>query len=105
MPLSTLNEVGGALYTPQLWWCADLHFLVGLRAVHMEHVYDFYKPDLSSEYPVVDGHLSIRCYLKALGNFIFYLLLVRVRVRACVILHFHIIDNYVYRQVLSAIWR
>ena len=34
----------------------------------MEHVYDFYKPDLSSEYPVVDGKLSIQCYLRALGG-------------------------------------
>ena len=32
----------------------------------MEHAYDFYKPDLSSEYPVVDGKLSIQCYLQAL---------------------------------------
>jgi hydroxymethylglutaryl-CoA synthase len=32
----------------------------------MEHVYDFYKPDMSSEYPVVDAKLSIRCYLSAL---------------------------------------
>eukprot|EP00128_Syssomonas_multiformis_P001332 Colp12_sorted_trinity150504_noHs@31826 len=38
----------------------------GLRATHMEHVYDFYKPDLSSEYPEVDGKLSIECYLRAL---------------------------------------
>ena len=34
----------------------------------MEHVYDFYKPDLSSEFPVVDGKLSIRCYLRALDH-------------------------------------
>merc|ERR1711991_1265297 len=27
----------------------------GLRASHMEHVYDFYKADLASEYPQVDG--------------------------------------------------
>lgn len=40
----------------------------GLRGVHMEHAYDFYKPDLSSEYPVVDGKLSIQCYLRALGG-------------------------------------
>lgn len=33
---------------------------------HMEHVYDFYKPRLASEYPVVDGKLSQTCYLKAL---------------------------------------
>ena len=34
----------------------------------MEHAYDFYKPDLSSEYPVVDGKLSIHCYLRALDQ-------------------------------------
>ncbi|KAI5068286.1 hypothetical protein GOP47_0016631 [Adiantum capillus-veneris] len=33
---------------------------------HMDHVYDFYKPKLASEYPVVDGRLSQSCYLKAL---------------------------------------
>ncbi|KAH7276396.1 hypothetical protein KP509_39G005200 [Ceratopteris richardii] len=33
---------------------------------HMSHVYDFYKPKLASEYPVVDGKLSQTCYLKAL---------------------------------------
>lgn len=40
----------------------------GLRATHMRHAYDFYKPDLSSEYPTVDGKLSIECYLSALDN-------------------------------------
>ena len=40
----------------------------GMRAVHMEHVYDFYKPNLSSEFPVVDGKLSITCYLNALDK-------------------------------------
>jgi hydroxymethylglutaryl-CoA synthase len=34
----------------------------------MEHVYDFYKPDMSSEYPVVDAKLSIRCYLASLDS-------------------------------------
>ncbi|KAI0224663.1 Hydroxymethylglutaryl-CoA synthase, cytoplasmic [Lamellibrachia satsuma] len=34
----------------------------------MQHVYDFYKPDLSSEYPYVDGKLSIQCYLGALDQ-------------------------------------
>lgn len=34
----------------------------------MEHAYDFYKPDLMSEYPVVDGKLSIECYLSALDR-------------------------------------
>ncbi|XP_074953229.1 hydroxymethylglutaryl-CoA synthase, mitochondrial isoform X2 [Phalacrocorax aristotelis] len=40
----------------------------GLRGTHMEHAYDFYKPDLASEYPVVDGQLSIQCYLRALDR-------------------------------------
>lgn len=34
----------------------------------MKHAYDFYKPDLTSEYPVVDGKLSIECYLSALDR-------------------------------------
>jgi hydroxymethylglutaryl-CoA synthase len=34
----------------------------------MTHVYDFYKPDLSSPYPVVDGHLSVQCYTSALDT-------------------------------------
>lgn len=40
----------------------------GLRSVYMKHAYDFYKPDLSSEYPTVDGKLSIQCYLGALDR-------------------------------------
>ncbi|XP_033637166.1 hydroxymethylglutaryl-CoA synthase 1-like [Asterias rubens] len=40
----------------------------GLRHTHMEHVYDFYKPDMASEYPRVDGKLSIQCYLGALDK-------------------------------------
>ena len=32
----------------------------------MEHAWDFYKPNMLSEYPVVDGKLSIVCYLRAL---------------------------------------
>lgn len=40
----------------------------GVRASHMQHVYDFYKPDMSSEYPVVDAKLSIQCYLSALDH-------------------------------------
>jgi len=38
----------------------------GMRCTHMEHVYDFYKPDLNSEYPRVNGQLSIKCFLRAL---------------------------------------
>ncbi len=40
----------------------------GLRATHVSHEYDFYKPDLASEYPTVDGPLSIKCYLNALDR-------------------------------------
>jgi hydroxymethylglutaryl-CoA synthase len=37
----------------------------GLRGTYMQHAYDFYKPDLTSEYPIVDGHFSNRCYTEA----------------------------------------
>ncbi|XP_078035010.1 hydroxymethylglutaryl-CoA synthase [Augochlora pura] len=40
----------------------------GIRSSYMEHAYDFYKPDLNSEYPIVDGHLSIQCYLNAVDK-------------------------------------
>lgn len=40
----------------------------GVRATYMDHVYDFYKPDMSSEYPRVNGKLSIQCFLKALDQ-------------------------------------
>ncbi|KAI0133613.1 hydroxymethylglutaryl-coenzyme A synthase C terminal-domain-containing protein [Xylariales sp. AK1849] len=40
----------------------------GLRGTYMSHVYDFYKPDLTSEYPYVDGHYSLNCYTKALDG-------------------------------------
>ncbi|XP_041984802.1 hydroxymethylglutaryl-CoA synthase 1 [Aricia agestis] len=47
---------------------APLVFDCGVRASYMTHAYDFYKPDLSSEFPFVDGKLSIQCYLSALDN-------------------------------------
>lgn len=40
----------------------------GVRSTHMQHVYDFYKPDMTSEYPVVDAKLSIQCYLSSLDK-------------------------------------
>jgi len=56
--------------------CAAVVMLVGkdaplvvetnARASHMEHAYDFYKPNLMSPYPVVDGAYSNVCYLRAL---------------------------------------
>ncbi len=38
----------------------------GMRGTYMQHLYDFYKPDLTSEYPIVDGHFSIKCYTQAI---------------------------------------
>ncbi|EFR02243.1 hydroxymethylglutaryl-CoA synthase [Nannizzia gypsea CBS 118893] len=38
------------------------------RGSFMQHVYDFYKADFKSEYPIVDGQFSNKCYLKALDN-------------------------------------
>ena len=38
----------------------------GLRASRFAHNYDFYKPDLTSPYPIVDGQLSVKCYLQVL---------------------------------------
>ncbi|CBX99826.1 similar to hydroxymethylglutaryl-CoA synthase [Plenodomus lingam JN3] len=37
----------------------------GLRGSYIRHAYDFYKPDFTSEYPIVDGHFSVRCYTEA----------------------------------------
>jgi hydroxymethylglutaryl-CoA synthase len=34
----------------------------------MSHTYDFFKPNLNSEYPVVDGPLSVTTYIIALDN-------------------------------------
>ncbi|EGD94974.1 hydroxymethylglutaryl-CoA synthase [Trichophyton tonsurans CBS 112818] len=44
---------------------APIVFEPGLRGTYITHAYDFYKPDLTSEYPYVDGHYSIRCYTEA----------------------------------------
>lgn len=44
---------------------APLVFEPGKRGSYMQHAYDFYKPDLTSEYPVVDGHYSVKCYTEA----------------------------------------
>ncbi|CAI7569512.1 unnamed protein product [Penicillium viridicatum] len=42
--------------------------LESFRGSYMKHVYDFYKGDFKSEYPLVDGHYSNTCYLEALDN-------------------------------------
>lgn len=38
------------------------------RATHMTHTYDFYKPDPASEYPTVDGKLSLQAYISAVDK-------------------------------------
>lgn len=40
----------------------------GTRSTHMQHAYDFYKPNMTSEYPLVDGKLSAACYIVALDK-------------------------------------
>jgi hydroxymethylglutaryl-CoA synthase len=44
---------------------APIIFEPGQRGSYITHAYDFYKPDLTSEYPIVDGHFSIKCYTEA----------------------------------------
>ncbi|PWY96433.1 hydroxymethylglutaryl-CoA synthase [Aspergillus sclerotioniger CBS 115572] len=39
-----------------------------IRGVYMSHTYDFYKPDLKAEFPLVNGHESITCYLRAIDE-------------------------------------
>jgi len=38
------------------------------RTTHATHVWDFFKPNLDSEYPEVNGALSQTCYLRALDD-------------------------------------
>ncbi|KAI9785626.1 MAG: 3-hydroxy-3-methylglutaryl coenzyme A synthase [Candelina submexicana] len=45
---------------------APLTFEPGLRGSYMRHEYDFYKPDLTSEYPILDGPYSVKCYIQAI---------------------------------------
>ena len=47
---------------------APLRLVPQTRVTHAVDVYDFYKPVLSSEYPVVDGKLSQSCYIEAVDD-------------------------------------
>lgn len=47
---------------------APLAFEPGLRGSYVKHAYDFYKADLTSEYPLVDGQYSIKCYTEAVDE-------------------------------------
>ena len=40
----------------------------GCRSSHMEHCWDFYKPNMRSPFPLVDGQHSNLCYLRALDR-------------------------------------
>ena len=40
----------------------------GLRGSYMKHAYDFYKADLTSEYPIVAGQFSLKCYTEAVDG-------------------------------------
>lgn len=42
--------------------------LDSIHGSYMQHAYDFYKPDLTSEYPYVDGHFSLTCYTRAMDQ-------------------------------------
>ena len=44
---------------------APIVFEPGKRGSYIKHAYDFYKPDLTSEYPYVDGQFSLQCYTEA----------------------------------------
>jgi len=39
-----------------------------LRASYFENTYDFYKPIPNSEYPIVAGHYSQECYMRAIAS-------------------------------------
>lgn len=62
------RPTGGA-GTVALWIGPDAPIVFdSVRGTFMEHAYDFYKPDFTSEYPYVDGHFSLTCYVKALDQ-------------------------------------
>ncbi|XP_004689536.1 PREDICTED: hydroxymethylglutaryl-CoA synthase, mitochondrial isoform X1 [Condylura cristata] len=68
-PIGNARPTGGAGAVAMLVGpMAPLVLERGVRATHMENAYDFYKPDSNSEYPLVDGKLSIQCYLRALDR-------------------------------------
>lgn len=57
--------------------CGAIAMLIGrnaplvfdpIRGTHSVNVYDFYKGDLNSEYPQVDGALSLQTYISAVDN-------------------------------------
>ncbi|AET39633.1 hydroxymethylglutaryl-CoA synthase Ecym_4602 [Eremothecium cymbalariae DBVPG len=62
------RPTGGA-GTVALWIGPDAPIVFdSVRGSYMEHAYDFYKPDFTSEYPYVEGQFSLICYVKALDQ-------------------------------------
>jgi hydroxymethylglutaryl-CoA synthase len=47
---------------------APLAIDMSTRVTHAAHVWDFFKPNMDSEYPEVNGALSQTCYLQALDD-------------------------------------
>jgi hydroxymethylglutaryl-CoA synthase len=47
---------------------APLQIDLRTRTTHATHVWDFFKPNMASEYPEVNGALSQTCYLRALDD-------------------------------------
>lgn len=62
------RPTGGAGATAMLLGPDAPVVVENIRGSHFENAYDFYKPNLDSEYPTVDGALSITCYFRALDN-------------------------------------
>lgn len=48
--------------------CQVSYQIAATHGTFMSHTYDFYKPNMTSEYPLVDGPLSVNTYLLALDN-------------------------------------
>lgn len=46
----------------------DAPLVLGQRATHASHVWDFFKPNPATEYPIVQGALSQLCYFQALED-------------------------------------
>ena len=67
-PPGPARPTGGAGMVGLLLGPEGMITLDAFRHSHMEHAYDFYKPHLDSEYPLVDGHLSNDCYQRALAE-------------------------------------
>lgn len=48
--------------------CAPIRFEIGLRASCFQNTYDFYKPNMYSEYPVVNGAETVDCFVRAIDS-------------------------------------